>query len=241
MFEFAKTKLGALRPHADTVFERLESPQIIVRKPQFYTPQELCAILEVQPDVESLIYVGSQAFCGLQPHEARALHDTNIVPRSDGVDPHIEMEEEVGWKDPVTGQIRIRQRFAPITPPFEAILDAVELPAGPLIRSKSIIYKVRRAAKEANLEWRINGLRNSFIVYRLALLDDLSQVAYEAGFVFERDIEIFTGLAEKPAARAFFKVKLDASDLDYTAPQGLWVAALKSRLKTVSAIKRKSR
>ena len=48
--------------------------------------------------------------------------------------------------------------------------------------SKPFLFEAMRdAAAKAKVEWKVNGLRHSFITYRLAATKDVAAVALEAG------------------------------------------------------------
>lgn len=225
VFNFAKKKLHALRPHADTVLERLDPPECESAPLRIYLPDQTDALFKAQVDVESMLFVGMQAYAALEEVQARRVRSEDIVLRSPGVEPHIIIREKTGWKDPVTGEVRIRTHLAPITRPLEALLAKIKLPPGNIIRSKSIKYKTRRAAREAGLPWIHGGLRCSFIAYRLAAGHNLGQVAYEAGYAFERDIQRFVGLAEASDATAYWRIRIQPGRREYTAGTIRWKAS----------------
>jgi hypothetical protein len=84
----------------------------------------------------------------------------------------------------------LQPRWAPISDNLAAWLNPYSRPSGSFIpiarngeNSEQRLRNLReRAEKEAELwPWRRNCLRHSYISYRLALTEDVSQVALEAG------------------------------------------------------------
>jgi hypothetical protein len=221
VFDCAK-KRGALRPHSPTVVERLDRPQSPNQSPQTYSSKEIVLLLRAQPDVESMLFVSVQAFSGLWRKQARDLVVSQFVPRSGATAPHIAIETKGNLKDPITGATKTWTLTAPILPPLEDLLGKVELPRGKVFVSKSIEYKVRRAAEEAGLPWHKNGLRNTFLASRLAAGDDLATVAYEAGIRSEDDLKPFIELIEEADARALFRIKVDPRTRPYTSGPISW-------------------
>jgi integrase len=68
------------------------------------------------------------------------------------------------------------------------------------------IRETARAAKESRLRWKCNGLRHSFINYRLAEVQDVNRVALEAGNSPQMIFRHYRELATPEQARSWFAI-----------------------------------
>jgi integrase len=216
LFGHAKRVLRALPPRLQTAVDVLPAPEFDFATPEVYTPAELARLYGLLPDIESILFVSLQLFAGLRPSEAVRVRSEDIKRDTNGGRHFILVAKEVGRKCLQTGRRRVRTRKAPITRPLAALLSAVKLPEGRLFLSKKMEDKVSSRARDGKFPWKRNGLRNSFLAYRLAELGDRARVAYEAGiqrdFRFEQ-IESPVEISDAPAYWAF-DIKVDG--LPYT-------------------------
>jgi len=68
------------------------------------------------------------------------------------------------------------------------------------------IRETARAARESKLQWKCNGLRHSFISYRLAEIHDVNRVALEAGNSPQMIFRHYRELATPEQARTWFAI-----------------------------------
>ena len=74
-----------------------------------------------------------------------------------------------------------RRRLIPISPNLAEWLKPLALPSGSLFEKSRPEERVHAYAKSIGVKWKQNGLRHSFISYRVAQTQDLAKVALEAG------------------------------------------------------------
>lgn len=77
-------------------------------------------------------------------------------------------------------------RILPMQPNLEAWLKRYAKPSGPICELANANNALQETAIEAKIVWKDNGLRKSFISYRLAVVKNIGQVADEAGTSPER-------------------------------------------------------
>jgi integrase len=68
------------------------------------------------------------------------------------------------------------------------------------------IREIARATRESGLRWKCNGLRHSFISYRLAEIQDVNRVALEAGNSPQMIFRHYRELATPEQARTWFTI-----------------------------------
>jgi integrase len=68
------------------------------------------------------------------------------------------------------------------------------------------IREIARATRESGLRWKCNGLRHSFISYRLAEIQDVNRVALEAGNSPQMIFRHYRELATPEQARTWFAI-----------------------------------
>ncbi len=204
MFLHAKKILRALPANLHTVVEMIEAPSYQVPEPEIYNPAELATLFQLMPDRECLLFVYLLAFAGLRPCEAKKLEGADFKKDANGNYDKIRIRQAVGKKDPKSGRRRVRTRSAPITAPLAALLKLVEIPTGPLFVSKDIQQRIYTAIATAKFAWKHDGLRHSFITYRLAAIKDRAQVAVEAGHGVDVQLEHYEGLLDELDVPAYW-------------------------------------
>jgi integrase len=68
------------------------------------------------------------------------------------------------------------------------------------------VREIARATRESGLRWKRNGLRHSFISYRLAEIQDVNRVALEAGNSPQMIFRHYRELATPQQARTWFAI-----------------------------------
>lgn len=161
---------------------------------EIFTPAELTALLTAAKP-EMLPYLALGAFAGIRTAEIARL-DWSAVQLERGF-------VEIGTK---LAKTRSR-RLVPVPPAMAAWLAPIRKPSGAVMPFASPAKQVVWLAEAAGVKWKHNGLRHSFVSYRLAQLQDVAKVALEAGnspaMVFQHYRELVT-----PAeAEAWFGIR----------------------------------
>jgi integrase len=137
---------------------------------EIFSPQEMAALLShATPELAPCLALG--AFAGLRSEEILRLDWTDLTRRPGFI--------EVAAHKAKTAT----RRLVPIAPNLASWL-AIAQRNGARVwpRSKGrFARELARAADMSGLRWKRNGLRHSFISYRLAQLQDVNRVALEAG------------------------------------------------------------
>lgn len=137
---------------------------------EIFTPDELTKMIKVAKP-EMLPYIVIQAFAGIRGKEIQRL-DWSVI---DLVDGFIEVRGDASK----TGV----RRLVPIKPNLKAWLLKIQ-PAnhsGPVCKYKNLANEIFDLSTDSGVAWKRNGLRHSFISYRVAECADVPRVADEAG------------------------------------------------------------
>ncbi|MBM3880431.1 MAG: hypothetical protein FJ387_12055 [Verrucomicrobia bacterium] len=97
------------------------------------------------------------------------------------------------------------RRIVPVTDNLAAWLGPQAQSSGPVVpfsRRDKQLYQF--LAPTAGIEWKRNGLRHSFISYRLALIKNVHQVSLEAGNSAQMVFQHYRQLVTETAAREWF-------------------------------------
>jgi integrase len=143
---------------------------------EIYTPEQICSLLFTAEKYypQHLATLAIMAFAGCRHCE---LQDAGEI---------------LDWKDVHfrTGKIHISEtvaksntgrRYVPMQPNLVAWIQAYAKLRGPVCEVDNLTNALRRIAKRAEVPFKRNGLRNSFISYRCAATQNVPQVATEAG------------------------------------------------------------
>ncbi len=101
------------------------------------------------------------------------------------------------------------RRLIPIRSNLRTYLADLALPAGPVlgeVTADELHTKVRNLAKAAGVVWKHNSLRHSYISYRVAEVQNVAQVALEAGNSPEVIHSNYRELVSPEDAQAYFSV-----------------------------------
>jgi len=147
---------------------------------QIFTPAEISKLIE-HANNRLLPYIVIGAFAGLRGAEIQRL-DWSEIDLDDGF---IEVKAEKSKTD--------TRRLVPIAPNLKAWLKECRKKSGPVCpfgnvvnQLMKLVAKVNKAMPKgtpdkAKLRWKKNGLRHSFISYRVAACADVARVADESG------------------------------------------------------------
>jgi integrase len=100
-----------------------------------------------------------------------------------------------------------RDRIVPISDNLVAWLAPYARPSGPICELANANNAFQRAAQQAKVKWKDNGLRRSFISYRLAIVKDIGQVALEAGTSPERINKNYKKTEDEEAGQSWFSIQ----------------------------------
>lgn len=134
---------------------------------EIYSPDELDKLLSKANGMTAFIVI--QAFAGLRHAEVARL-DWQDIDLDDGF-------IEVKAKNSKTGE----RRLIPMAANLKACLLPLRQPSGPLCSHANTWMQLIKIAAAAGVASKRNGLRHSFISYRVAQSADVPRVADEAG------------------------------------------------------------
>lgn len=168
LFAFAQGR-GYL-PKGDTEASAIQRAKEPGRSIGIFTPDAMASMLKLA-DEELVAFLAIGAFAGLRRAEILRL-DWSEVDLADG---HIEVKA----KKAKTGS----RRLVPISENLKLWLGGVREREGKIFgRSEPMLTQMVSAlAKKAGVKWVQNGLRHSYISYRVAQVQNVAQVALEAG------------------------------------------------------------
>ncbi len=135
---------------------------------EIFTCKEMAALLNAaEAEVIPALAIG--AFAGVRSEELRRM-DWDSVNLGEGF---IEIKA-------ANAKLK-RRRLINICPALRLWLTPLAKPSGPIFNFQNLTNKLEKTAKRAGIQWKRNGLRHSFISYRVAQLKNFDEVAHEAG------------------------------------------------------------
>jgi integrase len=161
---------------------------------EVFNAAEIRALLaHAKDDLLAAVAIG--AFAGLRSEEIRRLDwaDVNIQ------EGHIEVRAAIA-------KTRVR-RIVPIQPNLEKWLMPHVQKNGPVCAYSNYGNQLAKLAKNAGVDWKKNGLRHSYISYRVAATDNIHQTAIEAGNTPAVIMRNYLKCVTKKQARKWFLVK----------------------------------
>ncbi len=146
---------------------------------------------------EMIPYLAVAAFCGLRAAEIMRLDWSEI--RLTGGEKFVEV---------TAGNAKTAsRRTIPITDNCAAWLERYAKPSGPVINlSRADKQLFLYLAEKSGVPWKHNGLRHSFISYRLAVVKDVGQVSLEAGNSPGMVFKHYRQLVRESEAAAWFAI-----------------------------------
>ncbi|MCI0536745.1 MAG: hypothetical protein L0Z50_16125 [Verrucomicrobiales bacterium] len=140
---------------------------------QIFAPAELSKLIEkCPPDVLPFLVFG--AFAGIRHEELKRLQWDAIKWEAG----HIEIKARQSKNRRRGGRAR---RLIPIQPNLAQWLAPYRRHAGPIAPYANMSKQILWLAEDAGVIWKHNGLRHSFVSYRMAVLKNENAVAIEAG------------------------------------------------------------
>jgi integrase len=154
---------------------------------QVFTAEEIVKIIAARQEIESrarkkkhpyktlIPYLAIGAFAGLRHEEMSAPGQPVLDWRQ------VDFEKEEIWVLPQVARKIGHDRIVPMHPNLVAWLKPHAKKNGPVCDLANTTNALLLASQEAGVKWKDNGLRKSFISYRLSITDNIGQVAREAG------------------------------------------------------------
>ncbi|MBL9172453.1 MAG: tyrosine-type recombinase/integrase [Verrucomicrobiales bacterium] len=196
LFHFARRQRYILRELADELAE-LEAPKPEPTRTEIFTVDEMNRLLASAPE-DILPALAIAAFSGLRTAElSRMTWDA------------VKLSERVI----VVGADRAKTASRRIVPMPDNLVEWLtphvrsEGPVSPSPNDRAMNHRFIRAASRVGVKWRHNGLRHSFISYRLALCADAARVATEAGNSPNMVHRHYKALVSEAAGRAWFDLR----------------------------------
>ena len=158
-------ELDAVKPH-----------RIKKGREELYSPREIRSLLYTAEKhfPQHVATLAIMAFAGCRHSELR--DEQNALDWSDVhlATAQIHIDEELAKSN--TGR-----RYVPLQPNLVAWLKPYEKARGPVCKVSNLTNALARIAERAQVKWKQNALRNSYISYRCAVTHDVARVAGEAG------------------------------------------------------------
>lgn len=191
LFRFAKKRnyLTQDHPGASDVEPAEEDSGDI----EIFTPQEVAKLLEVsKPCMRPYLALG--AFAGIRSAE---------LERLDWGD--VKFDRNVIEIKPKKSKTRSR-RLAPMTENLRAWLQPHCRPEGPIAPFANMWKQLMWLSEAAGIPWKHNGLRHSFVSYRLAQTRNENEVALEAGNSPRMIFQHYRELVTQEDAKRYFGI-----------------------------------
>ena len=168
LFHFAQSRgyLPKGLTEADDLVRAKEKPQPIA----IYTPAEMAKLLQhAEEDIIPFLAIG--AFAGLRSAEILRLDWSEVDLAGD----HIEVKASKAKT--------ASRRLVPISPNLKQWLAPHHQGSGKVVVVEQVSWKLKKltALESVGFKWKHNALRHSFISYRVAQVQNVAQVALEAG------------------------------------------------------------
>lgn len=148
-----------------------------------FTPQELARLFAVAKE-DMIPFLALGAFAGLRTAEIQRLDWAALKLERGFV--------EVGADKAKTKS----RRLVPVLPALKAWLEPIRKTSGPVVPFANVAKQIGWIARDSKVAWKHNGLRHSFVSYRLASTQSPEQTAFEAGnspaMVFKHYRELVT-------------------------------------------------
>ena len=135
---------------------------------QVFSPEEMSKLLQAAQG-DQLVALAICGFAGIRAEELKRLQWEHV----NFEEGHIVVPDAVAKCE--------ERRIVPMTENLRAWLLPLRKNSGPVCPFANLAIVFARTAKRAGIAWKRNGLRHSFISYRVALIKNVAQVAFEAG------------------------------------------------------------
>ena len=160
---------------------------------EIFTPEEMSRLLAAARG-ELVPFLAIGAFAGLRHAEIRRL-DWREVRLEEGF---IEVKAQKAKT--------ASRRLVPMAENLKGWLLAHRQGDGPVCGLASLSHHLRQLGKVAGVKWKHNALRHSYISYRVAAVQNVAQVALEAGNSPKLIFEHYRELVRPAEAKAWFAI-----------------------------------
>jgi integrase len=204
LFKFARSRGWVSRDLADEIAEVPTAKAEAIEEVGTFTGSQIRRILEAAPeDIRASLALG--AFAGLRTEEIHRL-DWKEVRLAERV-------VVVGARKAKTGS----RRVVPIAENLAlwlAPLHRLDGPVDPSPTSKATTHRWCRIANRVGIPWVYNGLRHSFASYRLAVVQNPAQVAFEMGNSPRMIDRNYKALVTEAQGREWFAIEPKTAEAD---------------------------
>lgn len=159
---------------------------------KIFTPDEMRQMIDTATtlNVKTLLYFGG--FAGMR---------TSEITRQDWSKVGGEFIEIMGQK----GRTASR-RLSPVLPVLSRLIKPIRKPEGRVNTILDMNHVPSQIVDASGVAWRANGLRHSYISYRVAMTKNTAQVALECGTSEKKIFSNYRALVTESDAREWFQV-----------------------------------
>jgi integrase len=197
LFNFAK-KAGYLNRDLTTAAEHTSLARAKKKTPPFYLPIDFAKLLATAtPDLLPSLVLGG--FCGLRAVEIARLDWSAIHWEESNIIISIEASKQAE---------AARRRIAPLTPPAAAWLANYRTKKGKVLPldASDFYAALKPVFSKTEVSPKYNGLRHSFITYRVAMTKDFVKTAYEAGSSVAKIQSNYDAVATEAEGKLWFSI-----------------------------------
>lgn len=198
LFRFAKSR--KYLPKDNDEVDGIGRARQTSEKIEIFTPEELALILSQAPKgLVPFLVLG--AFAGIRHAEIRRLVWED-VKFGDGI---IEIRPEKA-KTASRRTIPILNNLKEWLSPYCRDKGLVHVGPSPVVSLNVLSEQIRQSSDQKDFKWKRNGLRHSFISYRVSEIQNVAQVALEAGNSPQIIFRNYRELVTPTAAKAWFEI-----------------------------------
>ena len=158
-----------------------------------FTPEEMVKLLGAATG-DQLVALAIIGFAGIRAQELMRLRWEHL----DFQEKHIIVPDTIAKCE--------ERRIVPMSDNLYAWLLPHRKASGPVCPFSNLAIVFARMAKRAGLSWKRNGLRHSYISYRVALVKNVGQVAFEAGNSAQMVHRHYLKVVTEAVAKAWFAI-----------------------------------
>jgi integrase len=158
-----------------------------------FTPEEMSKLLSGATG-DQLVALAIIGFAGIRAQELMRLQWEHL----DFEERHIIVPDTIAKCE--------ERRIVPMADNLHAWLLPYRKASGPVCPFSNLAIVFARTAKRAGVAWKRNGLRHSFISYRVAFIKNVGQVAFEAGNSAQMIHRHYLKVVTEAVAKAWFAI-----------------------------------
>ena len=167
---------------------------------KIFSPEEMTKLLE-NAEGELIPTLCLQAFAGIRAEELKRLGWEHVHLN----DRHIVVPDSVAKTE--------ERRLVPVSANLAAWLQTHVKAAGPVCPYTNLANVYAHLARRAQVPWKRNGLRHSWISYRVAVIKNVPQVAFEAGNSPAMIYRNYLKFVSESSAKQWFNLLPPASNI----------------------------